>query len=1360
MAVQYTPVSVNLNINVDTQHSVTIFEDVPAEINNIIKCKTKLPVSHFYNSGDIDEALFEFQGRDNDIIGRVIDNFAISQRNQSLNDSLESILTDETNDFDQLNATNAVPFNILNKYTNDNYKKYKSIGNLVLAIYAHYLFGHVQATAAIVNDTYIIDYMNGASETDAKIISSLVNAIYDMDELAATKVCKQVIGQDASRTRDVDNDLSSPASWQRLQWKTGDIIYVQVTILPPTSVTVGDGLADIQKYIPQATEIPLTGIKYNFEIELVEDIVYSLNGNVSTFYNIAANDPDTTSTTITLLPSYVGRGSVIWESTDPNVASITTNPENINEVLVTATNFGYASIRAIIDGKIYTYPISVMRRLTTDFNQTTIYGLNTLDITLEPAATESDTVVWTIDNTKFNQTYFDNQSANINAKTVNAIDYTNATTVSVSVNGLTYSIILSIVPTVRPIETEINTIPINNKTVYTIGDMLQLNVLNYYPPNMLPQDFNFYFRKPDGQLTINPQGAGDYDTYATISLDQVGTWQFYIVHNNNNTSLGGLYAWEDLSKFSRKWIAQVYDVDESPQYVITTETTLLEVGNTFTVTLSPAYEGEGVVTWSSTNSNVLSVTTIDNNTASIEVIGYDATPTIITAEVDGITYTKIINAAPVYKIVAPINNLNGTNQTTTMKLWPSYTGTDNITWSTNDATLYTVTKINNNTAQITSLKEGLGTITATLNGTTYSKDLSAIPYSIKQLGLFQQIGSVINLSLTPNYVGINPIQWESSDPSIIKVLDNGINQIGIQKTGFGTATITCTIENENIVLTKTIVTTELYNNNNTSEIYYLNSNLNVYLEPTIASLGTVTWSTNEPSVYTVTKVSDTQATINTKAYSNTAAVTATVNGNTYSLVIPVKQFNHITSASLQFYGLNASDDQNATLIPISDSFTHQIRMTDILPVNANPQAFEFLYDPSILELIVFDTYAYIRGKQPGYTEIEVVQDFGTFNRKWAVRVIADGQTPAYTIESDLNTLTGGGTVANLSLSPAYTGAGSVTWSVVNPTSTTILTINKIDNNNAQVLLRGFNSSQSYITATIDENVYIKHIPIINDGTGNAFSNRLFVAENNDYSVIAPAGASRIFTLSPAYTGNGNVVFLFGSSTSHATIEKIDNNTVRVTCTTTSYLSPINLTFRATLFGIIFGSRTIGVNARKIIADQTSLTGGGTVINLSLSPAYTQDASNITWTVNNQSLLRITKIDNNNAQAVVIGYSATAPIITATLNRIPVGAAWTLQLLMVNDGNNNAFSRTLVPENNDTSIITPINASRLYSFSVPYTGNGTVIFTSSDPSAASVEKVDNNTVRVTSLASSLTSVTISAAVLSYTFSSVVIQVDNV
>lgn len=165
-----------------------MFEDTPANLSNIVLCKKKLGVSHLYTGNDVDQALFEFQGQDNNIAGRIIDNFKnLTGRKQAFIDALASILTNNANDADALNAYMAIPFN---SYLTDvpQMKLYRSFGHLALGTYAHYLFGHVQATAAISNDTSIINFMNGSGETAADIAPSLVTSIHGMNPTSAALI--------------------------------------------------------------------------------------------------------------------------------------------------------------------------------------------------------------------------------------------------------------------------------------------------------------------------------------------------------------------------------------------------------------------------------------------------------------------------------------------------------------------------------------------------------------------------------------------------------------------------------------------------------------------------------------------------------------------------------------------------------------------------------------------------------------------------------------------------------------------------------------------------------------------------------------------------------------------------------------------------------------------------------------------------------------------------------------------------------------------------------------------------------------------------------------------------------------------
>ncbi len=267
-----SPVVVNLNVNVDAAHGVTVFEDAPVTVSDVIVCATNLPVAHLYTGDAADMALYEFQGQDDDIAGRIVTGFATVANGAAFASALGAILTDDQNAVDALDGTAAQPFNDAGKSYATDFQKYKSFGRLALATYAHHLFGHVQATAAITNDTAIINYMNGTGLTNANICALLVAEIYGMNAEAATAVVKQVIGQDSSRATEVDNDLTNPASWQRLKWVGGDKIYVQVTLLRPTTVNVADNDDDVQQYLPAATSLPEAGITYNFEITISSDL--------------------------------------------------------------------------------------------------------------------------------------------------------------------------------------------------------------------------------------------------------------------------------------------------------------------------------------------------------------------------------------------------------------------------------------------------------------------------------------------------------------------------------------------------------------------------------------------------------------------------------------------------------------------------------------------------------------------------------------------------------------------------------------------------------------------------------------------------------------------------------------------------------------------------------------------------------------------------------------------------------------------------------------------------------------------------------------------------------------------------------
>jgi hypothetical protein len=154
----------------------------------------------------------------------------------------------------------------------------ENFGRVALGCYAHYIFGHAQATAAITNDVAFMRGMlsldgsdayahaakvgDAGSEdpstewialsgtaTDADLSRRLVGALLaanlaagvpivsDQSEASAsTKVVdivKQVIGRDASRATDEDNNKYDVNKHGLLRFYANDVVYVNIKLVKP-----------------------------------------------------------------------------------------------------------------------------------------------------------------------------------------------------------------------------------------------------------------------------------------------------------------------------------------------------------------------------------------------------------------------------------------------------------------------------------------------------------------------------------------------------------------------------------------------------------------------------------------------------------------------------------------------------------------------------------------------------------------------------------------------------------------------------------------------------------------------------------------------------------------------------------------------------------------------------------------------------------------------------------------------------------------------------------------------------------------------------------------------------------------------
>jgi hypothetical protein len=251
------PVTVNFNVNVDASGNIEVFGQAPVTLTDIVVCLENLSVTTLYDTSS--NAVFEFQEPMGPLGTRVARRMTAWDQSGNLRTGFENIITGD------MDASGAIPFDLAKYASNLEYYQHESLGRLILSMYAHYLFGHVAATAAITNDETFINNINGNTEGTAllgKGITELIDSMSDSDALA---IVEQVLGQDASRAMDFDNNALAPGRWQALRFFAGDKVFIQVNVKQP-SVTVSNNAAVAQQSEPLSTQV--IERTYNLQITL------------------------------------------------------------------------------------------------------------------------------------------------------------------------------------------------------------------------------------------------------------------------------------------------------------------------------------------------------------------------------------------------------------------------------------------------------------------------------------------------------------------------------------------------------------------------------------------------------------------------------------------------------------------------------------------------------------------------------------------------------------------------------------------------------------------------------------------------------------------------------------------------------------------------------------------------------------------------------------------------------------------------------------------------------------------------------------------------------------------------------------
>jgi len=238
----YTHVRVNLEAVIDLSGNVQIFTAASTTVSNVVVCSMPMDVAALYSDAS---GVFEFtepSGNRSDVSGFISSsaksNGSILNGIVGLEDKIANrIHLSLTNPLD---ASGANPFNAYAGQANGEYTTYANLGELVLSLYAAYLFGHPAATAGITNDQALVNYINSAA-AGANVGTNLKNAINNLTTAEATKIVRSVLSQDPKRATDHPNRQFNALDGQHhvpLIFRSDDVIYLSITVQAPSVTTL------------------------------------------------------------------------------------------------------------------------------------------------------------------------------------------------------------------------------------------------------------------------------------------------------------------------------------------------------------------------------------------------------------------------------------------------------------------------------------------------------------------------------------------------------------------------------------------------------------------------------------------------------------------------------------------------------------------------------------------------------------------------------------------------------------------------------------------------------------------------------------------------------------------------------------------------------------------------------------------------------------------------------------------------------------------------------------------------------------------------------------------------------------------
>jgi hypothetical protein len=254
--VAHKAVIVDLGVALDARADASVIDAAEEIQGNIVEVKAMLPAAALYS--DVSDGLIEFW-EPIGAVGEISARFTVNaqgaaepQLYNGLAHAKDLVMGIQDCLVGGLDCSIAEPFARMNS---EAYDQFATVGDMTLAYIADKLFGHPAATAAITNDAMIKQTMNAAPAASAaalqlgpgsiatpelntataagnqKLALRLVQTmLFDGGVARAKRIAESVIGQDADRARDADNNELVPEHHAALPFYADDVIFFTLNL--------------------------------------------------------------------------------------------------------------------------------------------------------------------------------------------------------------------------------------------------------------------------------------------------------------------------------------------------------------------------------------------------------------------------------------------------------------------------------------------------------------------------------------------------------------------------------------------------------------------------------------------------------------------------------------------------------------------------------------------------------------------------------------------------------------------------------------------------------------------------------------------------------------------------------------------------------------------------------------------------------------------------------------------------------------------------------------------------------------------------------------------------------------------------